>query len=145
MGYRYNSTGVKMPGGQTIPEEEYVLEIVDAKEGKSKKGDYQVKVDFKVASGVHVGFEVKYHYVTFQAKDSKGAGMAVHFIKSIGEPWEGEFEISPENWIGKKLMAYLSVEEYNGYHNMKASNIKPYVVGQTETDQAASSEEEVPF
>ena len=139
MPFNYNSTGVALEGDFTIPDDEYVLEIVSAVEGQSKKGEPQVKVDYKVAEGQRAGFPVKFHYVTFKPSSEKSAGMAVHFLKTIGQPWEGDFKVDASKWIGKKLLAYLAAETYGGYTNMKVKWVKPI------EGQKAEAEEEVPF
>lgn len=124
--HTYNSTGAKLPDDFTIPDGEYVLRIEKAIEGVSKSGgDYQVRVDFKVAEGQHKNFPINWHRVTFVPADRKGAGLAIHFLKCIGEPWEGEFQIDPKRWVSRRVLAYIEAEEYNGYKNMKVRWTKP--------------------
>src|SRR3990167_9644212 len=134
MPHVYDGTDVEVPGSNfTIPEDEYTLEIVSVKERTSKDGHYQVEVKAVVDQGSHKGFPVK-NYVTFSpakkadGTPNKGAGMSVKFLKTIGQPWEGKFEINPQDWIGQKFNAFLAAEEYNGYTNMKIKWVKPVPV-----------------
>lgn len=122
---RYNSTGIKIDD-YVIPDGEYDLKIVSATPGKTKAGDDKVTVDLAVASGQHLGFVVRFHTVTFFLNSGhKAAGLAIKFLKTIGEPYEGEFDYYPDRWVGKKLTAYLCAEEYNGRINMKVQWVKP--------------------
>lgn len=144
MPFKASSEGISLDDEFVIPDDEYVLEIVKAKEGLSKDGLYQqVIVDFKVAEGQRKNFPVNYHYVTFKKAGDKGAGMAIKFLKTIGQPWEGDFTVDASKWVGAKLVGYLSAEEYNGKKNMKCKWVKPVDTGsQVEKDEAM---EEVPF
>lgn len=151
MPHDYNSSGVEMPGeSYTIPENEYILKIVKAKEGNSKAGDYQVTTDLKVVGGDHDGFDVRYHRVTFfdpteKPDKKKAAGMSVFFLKVIGEPYDGAFKINPESWVGKKFKAYLAEKEYNGFKSME---VKWFAAIENDSQVKSSveeSEQEVPF
>jgi hypothetical protein len=35
--------------------------------------------------------------------------MAVHFLKVIGEPWEGDFDYDTDKWVGRTFRAKLKV------------------------------------
>lgn len=109
-----------------IPAGEYVLRIVDTTESVSKNsGRPQVIVHFRVHDGQYKGRSIKYHRVTFIPEDCDGAGMAVHFLKCIGEPWENKYEVNHMHWRGKLLKAKVIEEEYNGYVNNKIVFVNP--------------------
>jgi hypothetical protein len=36
--------------------------------------------------------------------------MAIHFLKCIGEPWEGKIKVNPNNWFGKTLKAKVGAD-----------------------------------
>ena len=130
-GFNYDGEGVQTQGDFTVPEDIYLLKVERVKPGKSKikedgTGGYpQVVVDFKIAEGPRKGFPISFHYVTFLPKTHKAAGMAVHFLKCIGQPWEGTFKVTPGAWIGKTLQAFLEAKEYNGTKNMALKWVKP--------------------
>lgn len=118
MPFTYDSTGLdQMRTNEAIPEGSYILEIEFAEEKISSKGDPMVVVDFKVAGGTYKGKKIRYHHVTFLGKDpttnkfKPGAGFALHFVKTIGEPWEGEFDVTPLRWVGKQLAAKVIQEK----------------------------------
>lgn len=147
MPHDYNATGVEMPAdGYTIPDDEYTVKIVKAKEGTSKGGDYQVVCDLRVVGGAHDGFDVKFHRVTFfdpkNTEKKKAAGMSVFFLKVIGQPYEGAFKINPDAWVGRSFQAYLAEKEYNGYKSMEVKWFKPL---EDNGSQVPADVEEVPF
>lgn len=150
MPIRQNSTGVKINSGPTIfPEGDYVLRIVKAELGVTGKGDDKVTVDFEVAEGDLKLESIGWHVVTFfKDKEHKAAGMAFHFLKCIGEPWEGDFEVDERNWIGKRLKAHVAMEvatqgKHVGKKFPKIKWVEPLVGGAGES--SAVKEEEVPF
>lgn len=106
--FDYNTDGIKESNFTPLPQGDYILEIQSAVEGTTKNGDQKVTVDYTVAEGPHKGKEIKFHTVTFFSDTSKpGAGMSKHFLKSIGEPFEGNIQVSANNWLGKILKAKI--------------------------------------
>lgn len=144
MPYEYDTTGADMSGQGdfVIPDGEYIMRIEKVTEGRSKKeNEYQVTCDLKVVEGDRKNFQVRFHRVTFTdpKRSPKGAGMAIHFLKTIGQPWENKPNIDPSHWVGKVFMAWLEVSEYNNFKSMKIKWVKP-------VDKAIAEElEEVPF
>lgn len=158
MPHDYTSEGAEVPADSfTIPDGEYILRVDKVKEGKSKNDDYQVTCSMRVADGERKGFPVNYHRVTFlnPAKNPKAAGMSIHWLKVLGQPWEGKFKIYPEDWIGKCFLAYLAAETFNGFESMKVKWVKAldkeqleqFEMTPREAAQARNPEvdEEVPF
>lgn len=112
--FPYNSQGVKPSNiSGPVPEGEYVLSIVSVEEAQSKRGYPMVKCVCRVEEGEHVGAQI-YHYVTFLPSGAPGAGIAIHFLKCLGEPWEEmeSLNVDPDHWIGKKLKAFVIQETY---------------------------------
>lgn len=136
MPFNFNATGINPSGGfrRPLPDGEYVLRIVDTLEGTSKNGNPQITVHFKVDAGDWKEKWLKFHRVTFFGADNPGAGMAIHFLKCIGEPWKDNFVVDHKRWRGKKIKAQVTSEEYNGYINNKVVAVEPI-----------SEEETVPF
>lgn len=95
---------------------------------------------FAVNSGPYIGAAIPFHYVTFLPKDNKGAGMAVHFLKTIGQPYEGKYKVDHLKWRGKILKADVEEEEYNGYINNKITAVEA-----VEEAKKEDVLEEVPF
>lgn len=117
MPFPYNAKGVKpssRPDYQVAPEGDYTLVIKTASDEKdklpriTKNGDPYVSVKCEIEDGEYKGTAV-WHNVTFLDPQMKGAGMAIHWLKTIGEPWEGEFEVMPDQWVGRTFKAHLSV------------------------------------
>jgi hypothetical protein len=111
MGWKHNATGVEPAAGFTVvPAGEYTLRIDETEERTSSNGDPQVKVIFKVEDDAFDGAKI-WHYVTFFPKGAKAAGIPLYFLKCIGEPYKGEFEVEPLNWIGRTVRATVAVEK----------------------------------
>lgn len=151
MGYKYDATGVDASGGFPIIEKEgwYPFKISVATPGESKNGNYQVTVDAVCMDARWYEYSVR-HWVTFLPKltaegtPNRGAGMAIHFLKCIGEPWEGNLDVNPMAWEGKTFMGKVIVSEYQGKRNNKFAEISPIkdedieaaeVVGKTAFDE----------
>lgn len=126
MGKRYDGTGVDASGGYPIIEKEgwYPFRIVVATEGTSKNGNYQVTVDAVCLDPRWKDYPVR-HWVTFLPKEQKGAGMALHFLKTIGEPHEGVIDVDPMSWERKVFMGKVVINEYDGKKNNKFAEISP--------------------
>lgn len=112
MPFPYNSSGINTEGGfKPIPDGDYTLRITAATPGVTNNGDNKVTVDYEIADGDLKGETIKYHTLTFfRDKASKGASIAVKFLKAIGEPWEGDFTVDENAWIGKKVMGTVTNE-----------------------------------
>lgn len=108
---KYDGDGVSMENFVDIPDGEYTLRIINAEPGTTAKGDDKVTVDYEIVGGTYNLQKIKYHTITFfKDKNSKGAGIALKFLKSIGEPYEGQFSWDERNWIGKKLKGMIMKE-----------------------------------
>lgn len=138
MSFDFDGRGIIVEDKQFVkklmPKGNYDYEIVEfvskagdsyPKEGKTKNGD--PKVDFLaqvITPGEFEGERV-FHSVAFLPKDKNGAGMAIHFLKTIGQPWEGKFKVDPQAWIGERFRGYTVQDEYNGQKNNKIKGIEP--------------------
>lgn len=116
--FNYNGTGVEMGAGyQTAPEGEYTLSIKNTVEKTTKikedgSGGYpMVSAMCEIDDpGDSFGIVV-FHNVTFMPPDKKGASMALHFLKAIGEPFEGQINVEPQNWKAKKFRAKIKLSK----------------------------------
>src|SRR4051812_20063021 len=80
----------------------YVGRIVEA-EGKMSKTNnpwvqYKVKV---LAPAQFADVELPYQSVVFLPREHEYAGIALHFLKCILQPFEGKFKVRPDDWAGK--------------------------------------------
>lgn len=119
--YNYEIVGFVSKAGDTYP-----------KEGKTKNGD--MKVDFlaEVSDGEFKGERV-FHSVTFLPKDKSGAGMAIHFLKTINQDWEGKFTVDPNSWIGERFKGYTVEDEYQGRKSNKIKGVEPIGVAKDDS------------
>lgn len=125
MPIRYDATGVEsMKGFDPFPPGEYDLVIKNTEEKTTEKGFPMVNVTCEVAAGEYEGRKLFHNVVFLPPKNDdgtprKGAGISLHFLHAIGEPYEGEFETDPVLWIGRKFTAQVMIEEYNGVKRNK--------------------------
>lgn len=118
--FNYDSTGID-PNGGSIPAPAgiYEIKIADAtdidKEGnplKSKKsGCPMVKCRLEIVNAQEWTGTTFWHYVTFMPKSQRGATMAVQFLKTIGEPWDGSIDVDPSAWLGRTFKAKVKLEK----------------------------------
>lgn len=147
--FRYEEKGVE-PGNPSnvAPEGVYNLVITSASDKKdglpriTKNGDDYANVALEIDDANEwLGVKV-FHNVTFMkngadGKPRKGAGIALAFLKAIGEPYQIPFDVIPENWVGKRLRAKLIVsKDIKG----RPRNEIAYLV-----DESQQIKDEVPF
>lgn len=141
--FDYDATNVKPDSGrEALPRGIYSLEITQAVPGYTKESNRpKVTVDFRVIDNVqYAGRKVRFHTVTFIPEGEKGAGMALHFLKTIGEPYEGKLKVNTDSWVGKKIKATVEIDD-KGYN--KVGTVMPY--DYTEAMDAKKEESEIPF
>jgi len=139
MSFNFDGTGIvvedKKFEKKLLPKGTYTFEIVEfvskagdtyPKEGKTKNGDPKVDILAEVVdTSVEFDGERVFHSVTFLPKDKPGAGMSVHFLKTIGQPWEGNISVDPSAWVGERFKAYVIEDEYNGKKSNKIKGVEP--------------------
>lgn len=138
MSFNYDQTGIDPDSKGTnvlLPKRFHNFEVVAftakdgtdyPKDGRTKNNDPMVNFLCEVIDDEEFKGERVFHTVTFLGKEKPGAGMSIHFLKTIGEPWEGKFEVNSANWVGKKFMGYVINEEYKGKTKNKITEIKLY-------------------
>lgn len=110
----YDATGID-PDARTfelLPDGNYTLKIVKAEETKSKAGNLMAKVECEVVNNLDFNGRKVFHNVTFLDPKEKGAGMAIHFLKTIAQPWEGKIEIDIPRWEGATFLAKVGKSSY---------------------------------
>ncbi len=153
----FDATGIEPTAqGQSklFPKQWFMFEVVghttnDGRryplEGFTKKDNYP-KVDSLcecVDPGEYEGQRI-FHTVTFLPKDKDGAGMAVHWLKSINQPFEGKVNVDVQEWVGERFMGYPIIDEYNGKKRNKFGEIKA-CMSTTPKIQKAQTEDTIPF
>lgn len=149
----FDATGIEpSAGGQgkVLPKGWYNFEIVTyttndgtktyPMEGFTKEAKYP-KVDLllQVIDNAQYQDCRVFHTVTFMPKEKDGSGMAIHFLKTIGQPFEGKLDIQSQDWIGGKLTGYAITDEYKGKVKNKLGEIKEYAA------TGSSKGDSVPF
>lgn len=139
MSFQYNATGIQPTGGfAPIPKGRYLLRIESVVEKRSRNGDPMIVVNFIVHEGRYAARRIRFHNVTFLPAESKGAGMAIHFLKTIGEPYEGPLDIESERWINRLLIGHVDQEP-------DINNVLRNVVKDVEPHSGEEGEDGIPF
>lgn len=144
MSFKFDATGIDPDSKGTsklLPKRWFNFEVVSfiskagdeyPKDGKTQNGDPMVNILCEVIDDEEFNGERIFHTVTFlpakrpDGKPTPGAGMSVHFLKTIGQPWEGAYEVDSSQWIGAKFMGYVITDEYKGKTKNKLGEIKLY-------------------
>jgi hypothetical protein len=128
MSFTYDPAAPTAGGNYALlPPGDYELQITDTEERKTKNNDPMVNVTCEVINNPEYNGKNIFHNVSFLPKDKPGAGMASHFLKSIGQPFEGTLEINSDDWIGAKFRAKIGEREYtkkDGITKAKVNEIK---------------------
>lgn len=112
---KYDSRGVKPSQfSDPVPDGEYVLQIIKTEEKTTSKGMPMVKVSCTIQSPPAYAGSAITHYVTLIPAGEPGAGIAIHFLKTIGQPYEEteDLDIEPVDWNYAKFKARIVQEIY---------------------------------
>lgn len=100
---------------EKVPTGFYTFQISNYKEKdkegnwlETAKGDPKIYVICEVVGSANDDGKEMLNTVIFYRPDSpsiKGIGMTRHFLKCIGEPYEGDLEPEPSRWIGRRFSA----------------------------------------
>lgn len=141
--FEFDATGIDADSkgaNKVLPKGWYDLQVVEftskagdvyPKVGRTKNNDPMVNILCEVINHDQFNGERVFHTVTFlpakkaDGTATPGAGMSVHFLKTIGQPFEGKIKPDPTAWVGAKFAGYVIQEEYNGKIKNKLGEIKP--------------------
>lgn len=122
------------------PEAEYLLQITDVNPVSTPSGHEEnlYRVHLEIVSGEEKGTTLLHRVNT---DDSEKAFYYCRlFLKAIGEPYKGEFDIDVDNWVGKQFYAtikhngkYANIDEYNFEKKIENQYKKP--VGEVKSEE----------
>lgn len=126
MGDAYDSTGID-PDAKSfdlLPDGKYTLKIDKAERTISSNGNLMAKLECKVINNPDYNDRIIFHNVTFLSPEKKGSGMAIHFLKTICQPWEGKIDINIPDWVGASFIAKVGHGQYESqkYKKMMDKN-----------------------
>lgn len=135
----YDATGIDptQKSFELLPDGKYTLRIAKAEETESKNRHLMAKLECEVINNQDFNGRKVFHNVTFVPKTEKGAGMAIHFLKTIGQPWEGQIDIDIPAWEGATFQAKLGRASY--------TNKAGQLVHKNEIKAVEPVEEGIPF
>lgn len=111
--FSWNAGGQEPMDFSPMKPGKYAVCIIEVKPSRSQKGDAMIEthcvVDQDEGRGRHI-----WNRITFISEGKPGAGIAVHFLKSIGEPFDihNDFKVNAKNWLGRRFMATVINDRY---------------------------------
>jgi len=131
-----------------IPDNDYIGDIKEIKLGQSKKGRYQVVLDWEVADGEYAGKTQKQFYGISDDKgnpDETGMGYFKNVCEVMGldlpediNAWQEHMDVFVEN---NKLLFNITAKANGNYTNVYCNGVSDYTKGTEE--EAAAAEEEI--
>lgn len=114
MEFSWNAGGQEPMDFSPIQPGKYPVCIIEVKPGTTKNGDNMVEAHCVIDADVPAKGRHIWNRVSFISQGKPGAGIAVHFLKTIQEPFEitKDFKVSPKSWIGKRFIATIINEKY---------------------------------
>lgn len=130
----YDATGINpdVQSFELMPDGKYTLKITKSERTKSKNGNLMSKLECEVINNPEFNGRKVFHNVTFLDPDAKGAGMAIHFLKTISQPWEGKITLDIPGWEGSQFIATLGKSTY--YSEKKKMNVDKNEIKKVEKD-----------
>lgn len=101
------------------PEAEYLMQVTDVNPIMEPNGPSEnlFRVHLEIVGGEQSGSTLLHRInIDYFEKSFYYCRM---FLKAIGEPYKGEFDIDPDRWVGKQFYATIK-------HNGKYANIDEY-------------------
>src|SRR5437763_966411 len=143
--FNYDATGVQVSTQyELLPEAWYPFEITSTEELRSKSGHPMVLAKCRCLDPQYLHSKELWHYITFFDQKHKAAGIAIHFLKSIGMPHEGPFNVDSRDWRGKRFKGKVTINSYVDKNGEKRTNNKITAVASL-TEKPEAVEEESPF
>lgn len=151
MAFEFDATGIDADSKGTnkvLPKgwydfsiEEFVSKAGDVypKEGRTKNNDPMVNILCTVINNDEYNGERVFHTVTFLKAGTPGAGMSVHFLKTIGQPFEGKIKPDCSQWVGAEFSGYVIQDEFKGRVRNKISEVRTLVA------EGSSQGDSIPF
>ena len=106
-----------------LPSEgEHLLQVVEIMYEMSTDAYATVKLEIAEVDSDELGVSML-HRVSFN-QEWNGFFMTQLFLKAIGEPYKGEFDIDTNNWAGKRF--YATIKHNEGKNGRTYANIDKF-------------------
>ena len=140
-------------GFSILPDGTYMFEIAEKEDTYSSKGDVMINITLRCIEEDRSGALV-WDRILIPLPESpshKVIGRTKRFLHSIGEPYQGNFDVDTDNWVGKTIEAKISKGEWNGRpknvidkYNLQAGN-KDVNTSNSQPKSNKQEEPDLPF
>lgn len=111
--HEYDATGqepTEIGKYPVLPAGTYFLAVKEVGDGWTKNNDPRFDVQFEVINEPSYNGALVWSSYTLIPAGKSGAGIILHFLKCIGQPYQGQIKINTDNWIGKRISAKIVIE-----------------------------------
>lgn len=125
-------------GGGIMPDGKYMFEIAEKEDSNSKAGDVMINITLRCVEEAYSGNFV-WDRILLPLPNSpahKVIGRSKRFLHCIGEPYQGNFDVDTDRWVGKLVEAEIGHEVYDS----KSKNIVKRYILQEDTNQPSSNQ-----
>lgn len=138
-------SGVDEQGMYKLPPEgEYVVSVTETKDKITQSGDPMISITLEIVSGEFKGCLLWDNIILSNNPDSPGykiLGKTKHFLRILGESYEGKIEWDSDNWMRKECKIRLNHESPNEYHSYPKAIVGAYILD----DRLETEKNDVPF
>jgi len=128
-------------GIRLLPEDDYMFEIIEVKDTYTKdNNDYMANVTFRVIQEGSYYNAIVYDNIMFPEPNSpanKIIGRSKRFLHCIDEPYQGDFDVDTDKWIGKTVLAHTGIDEWQG---KKKTIISRYLLNESLKDNNSNKQ-----
>lgn len=116
---------------EILPEDRYILEVVEATLTDSKAGNKKIATQFAIVQNENESFNNRRVWTDFSLVQKAWFNIKNYF-DAAGVSIDGEevkFEDLPEMLKGSQVSAFISIDTYNGKQSNKVAEWKPVGAG----------------
>jgi len=92
----------------------YGFIVTKIEDTKTRDGVPMAKVTCSVANKCDSLGRLVFENITFHEPDAPGAGFTKHWLRVIGQPFEGNVNYDTQEWLNAAFIGKVGYEEYKG-------------------------------
>lgn len=117
----------------------HIIKAVSFEQKESQSGNDMLVAKFEVATGDSKGATLYENFLLSQ----NGLWKLKSYLSALNVPCSGKITLNPDSLVGKKCLAEVIHEEYNGKTKAKIDEFKPYKDVDADDDAYDGEEDEI--